>query len=263
RVDDGIASYKKALALKPDYAEAHYNAGNAFSRKGLADEAIAHYRRALELQSDYPEADLNLGVALARQGRGDDAVAHFQRALEMKPDYAEAHYNLGIALFQRGRADDAVAHFRRALEIQPDYAEAHHNLGIALLSQGRVREAVVHYQRALEIHPQSASWLNDLAWVLATCPEASLRDSDRAIALARRANELAGGGNPMILRTLAAACANAGQFTEATDAAGHALRLAAGNAALADALHADLQLYRSGLPLRDDSLKSVPADSRQ
>ncbi|MGH8048363.1 MAG: tetratricopeptide repeat protein, partial [Chthoniobacterales bacterium] len=249
--DEAIASYDSAIALKPDYAEAHYNAGIALSQKGDTSAAIGHFRKALELQPVYPGAELNLGTALARAGRLDEAMASFREALAQKPDYPDAHYNLGIALYQTGHADDAIAHFEKALAQNPDYAEAHRNLAVALVGKGRLGEAIAHYERALEIHPQNAAVADDLAWLLATGPLAEFRNGSRAIELAVRANQGAGGANPMMLRTLAAAYAETGRFAEAVDAAQRALAAAPPGSPLVAALDDELTLYRSGHPMRD------------
>ena len=73
---------------------AHNNLGNALKDQGKLDEAVACYRRALELKPDFAEAHNNLGNALKDQGKLDEAIACYRRALELKPDYAEAHSNL-------------------------------------------------------------------------------------------------------------------------------------------------------------------------
>ena len=116
---------------------AHINLGIALAARGQFDEAIAHYRKALEIKPDYAEAHDNLGLALAGRGQVDEAIAHYRKALEIEPDYADAHYNLGIALADRGQIDEAIAHYRKALEIKPDYAEAHNNLGTPWPAAGR------------------------------------------------------------------------------------------------------------------------------
>jgi Flp pilus assembly protein TadD len=94
---------------------------------------------------------------------------------------------------------------------------------------------------------------NNLAWLLATCPEASSRDGQRAMALARQAMQLSGVTNPQLLDTLAAAYAEAGQFGEAVEMARRALSLPAtqNNKALADALQTRLKLYETNLPYRE------------
>jgi Flp pilus assembly protein TadD len=85
------------------------------AERGEIDNAIEHYERALAIKPDYAQAQNNLGLVLMERGRMDDATAHFQKALEIKPDMAEAHCNLGIALAGRGRIDEAIEHYRQAL----------------------------------------------------------------------------------------------------------------------------------------------------
>jgi len=249
-VDEAIMHYQRALQIKPDYAEAHYNLGNALFKKGSVDEAITHYQKALQIKPDYTEALNNLGIALLQKGNVDEAITCFQKSLQTKSDNAEAHNNLGNALCQKGNVAEAIAHYQKALQIKPDDAEAHNNLGKALLQKGSAAEAIVHYQKALQIKPDSAETQNNLAWVLATAPQASLRNGPQAVALAQQANQLAGGENPIILRTLAAAYAEAGRFPEAVETAKRALQLAAppSNPALADAIRSQLKLYQAGLP---------------
>jgi tetratricopeptide (TPR) repeat protein len=214
------------------------------------DEAIAHYQRALAIKADYAETHNSLGNALLQEGKVDEAISHFQKALQIKPGLAEAHYNLGVALDQMGRVDKAIADYQKALEINPDNAKAHTNLGQDYLQQGNVKEAIPHFQRALQIEPAEPGIQNNLAWVLATCPEALLCNGARAVELARQANALTGGENPVILRTLAAAFAEAGRFSEAVETARHALPLAGAqsNTALAGQLQAEMKLYQAGKP---------------
>ena len=224
-------------------------------QRGQLDEAIAHYRKALEIKPDYAEAHNNLGNALASRGQVDEAIAHYQKALEIKPDYAEAHNNLGMALASRGQVDEAIAQYRKALEIKPDLAEAHNNLGMALHQQGKVSDAVAHWREAARLQPSQVIPLNQLAWVLATCPEASIRNGAEAVELARRAVELTGGREPAVLGTLAAAYAEAGRFSEAVEAAERAVSLASarGDQAMTNILRRPDQALPSRFPVSRDS----------
>jgi tetratricopeptide (TPR) repeat protein len=151
QIDDAIAHYEKALEIKPYYAEAHINLGAAFAGRGQIDEAIAHYEKTLQINPDFAEVHINLGAAFAGRGQIDDAIAHYEKALEIKPYYAEAHNNLGVAFAGRGQIDDAIAHYEKALEIEPDNADAHYNLGVALASRGQIDDAIAHYEKALQI----------------------------------------------------------------------------------------------------------------
>ncbi len=208
------------------------------------------FERALAVTKNNPVARNNLGSALLQRGNVDEAISCYQKALQINPAYAEAHNNLGVALFKQGNVDEAISHFQMALQIKPDNAEACYNLGNALLQKGKVDEAISHYHKALQIKPDYAGAENNLAWVLATCPQALLRNGNKAVELARRANQLTGDGNPAVLHTLAAAYAEAGRFPEAVATAQRALQVAGtqSNTALADAIRSQLKLYQAGIP---------------
>jgi tetratricopeptide (TPR) repeat protein len=149
--------------------------------------------------------------------------------------------------------EEAIAHFQKTLEIKSDYTDARCNLGNAFLQQGHVDEAIAQYQKTLEIKPDYIGALNNLAWVLATSQRAALRNGTKAVELAERANRVAGGKNPVILATLAAAYAEAGRFPEAIETVQRALHLAEtqSNTAVAGALQSQLKLYQAGTPFHD------------
>ena len=254
-VNEAITRFQKVIEIKPDYAEAHYNLGNALIQKGRVDEAIVHYQQALQIKPDYAEACYNLGNALIQKGKVDEAITHYQRAIEIKPDYAEAHNNLGKTLLNRGRVDEAITQFQMVLQIKPDHANACYNLGFALIQKGRADEAITYFQKTLRIKPDFPEAQNDLAWILATSPQASLRNGNQAVALAQRANQRAGGKNPVFLHTLAAACAEAGRFGDAIQNVQKAVELAraAGQPDLVEQLNGELKLYGAGLPFHQQS----------
>jgi tetratricopeptide (TPR) repeat protein len=235
------------LACATDNYVARTVLGNVLLRKGSVDKAIFQYQQALQINPDYARAHNNLGIALLQKGSVDGAISQYQQALQIQSDYTQAHENLGNALLQKGRVDEAIAHYQQALQIYPDYAEAHRNLGNAFLRKGRVDEAIAHFQRALQLEPADSRTKNNLAQVLAA---ASLRKGGKAVELARQANTLTGGENPIFLHTLAAVLAEAGQYPEAVETAQHALRLAGAqsNPALAAQLQLELKCYQAGKP---------------
>jgi tetratricopeptide (TPR) repeat protein len=256
RTEEAIAHLRRSLELEPNSAEAHDSLGNALLRLGQTKEAATQFEQALKIRPDLILARLNLADLCVQQGRLEDAVPHFDKALAMAPGIAAAHNNLGSALLRLGRLEEAINHLEQALRIQPDLAEAHNNLANALFQKGRPAEAVAQYQSAVAARPGSAPLLNNLAWALATCPEASVRNGDKAVELALQADQLSGGKDPLILGTLAAAYAEAGRFPEAVATAKRALDSATtqANAAQVEMLRKRLALYQAGSPFRDQDL---------
>jgi tetratricopeptide (TPR) repeat protein len=122
------------LRLQPDYAEAHYNLGHAWSQiSGRLNDAIAEYEEALRLKPEYAEAHNNLGNALSQvPGRLNDAIAQYQAALRLKPDFAPGWHNLGASWFHLGNLSAAAAAFREEVRLSPNDPAARQALAAAL-----------------------------------------------------------------------------------------------------------------------------------
>jgi tetratricopeptide (TPR) repeat protein len=257
--------WSHALAVTSNNDVAHNNLGYLCGDRGELDKAISHFETAARIRSGKRDAHYNLGSAfvqmnladdLARKGRSDEAMVHYEEAIRLQPDYADAYYNRGNVLFEQGRTDEAIADWEKTLQIQPNDPDAHTGLGNALLRKGSLREAITHYEQALTLAPEDPHSRNNIAWVLATSSDASIRDAAKAIDLARVAVALSGGREPRFLRTLAAAYAESGQFSDALVVAQQAVSLATmqGKTDVAARLKQDILLYRGRLPLRQNSL---------
>ncbi|MGB7442146.1 MAG: tetratricopeptide repeat protein [Coleofasciculaceae cyanobacterium] len=159
--EEALASYEKALEIKPDLHEAWYNRGVALYKLGRYEEAIASYEKALEIKPDNYAAWNNKGNALGELGRYEEAIASYERALEIKPDNYAAWNNRGNALGELGHYEEEIASYERALEIKPDDDTAWYNKGIALSELGRDEEAIASYEKALQFKPDDdAAWYN-------------------------------------------------------------------------------------------------------
>jgi tetratricopeptide (TPR) repeat protein len=178
-----------------------------------------------------------------------NAETLWQTTLRQNPNSWLAHNNLGTGLRQKGSVDEAIMHYQEALKIMPANESVHFNLARAFLQKGEISRAIAHFQSALEIEPADMEAQNNLAWLLATSAQPSLRNGEKAVQLARQANELAGGKNPVVVGTLAAALAETGRFADAVQKAQEAVALAraAGRQDLAAKLDRELQSYKAGL----------------
>ena len=132
RYEEAIASYDKALEIKPDFQEAWNNRGSALGKLGRYEEAIASYNKALEIKPDYHEAWNFRGSALGNLGRYEEAIASFDKALEFKADYHQAWNNRGYALIYLGRYEEALASCERAIELDDQSSYGFFNKAIAL-----------------------------------------------------------------------------------------------------------------------------------
>jgi tetratricopeptide (TPR) repeat protein len=120
-----------------------------------------------------------------------------------------------LAFKRLGNYERAIADYTAALRLAPDNCGVYRNRSLAWKGLKAFDRALADLREALRCDPVNANAHNDLAWLLATCPDANIRDGAKAVEFARKACELSGWGKPGTINTLAAACAEAGQFDEA------------------------------------------------
>jgi len=195
-----------------------------------------------------------------------DSEALWTRTLAVTSHNDLGHARLADLLLRRDRIDEAISHSEEALRIRPRNwnvaVDAHNTLALGLFRRGRVDEAVAHWKESLEIRPDDMNAQAYLAWVLATSPDASLRDGAKAIELAKKVLEQTGHADVVVLRTLAAGYAESGRFSEAIETAqqGLLLAIAQDNSALIWDLQLNITNYQRNLPLRDPgALNKAPA----
>ena len=166
--EQAIGEFGRALALAPDYPEAHINLAAVLRDCGRSAEAEPHCRRALALRPG-AAAHFALGTVLQDLGRLAEARQSYGEALALKPDYAAAHLNLGAVLAAQGDLDAAVDRYGRALALRPDDSETHFNLGAALHDRGDFDEARAEYRRAQSLDPGNADAHWNEAILLLVC----------------------------------------------------------------------------------------------
>jgi predicted TPR repeat methyltransferase len=141
--DEAANCYREAIAIHPDYTQAHAALGDALRQQGKIAEALLCYRRALGLAPDFPEAHFGLGAALMEKADFKNAAVCFENAVALKPDYVRAHNSLGFAFIEQGKPEDALACFRRAIGFDPEDGMAQHL--IASLTRNNTERAPGQY----------------------------------------------------------------------------------------------------------------------
>ena len=247
--NSAIADLNEAIRLDPTFAPAYFRRGNAWLAKKDHDRAIADYSEALRLAPKQADAYACRGIAWNEKKEYDRAVADFDAALALNPHSPSTYNNRGNARLARKEYAKAIADYDAALRINPQYVAAYYNRAQAWNDQKEYAKAAADYAEAVRLDPKDAAAGNGLAWLLATAPDAQVRDGRRAVEAAKRALDLAP-KNAGLMDTLAAAHAEAGNFEEAVRWQERALE----SPALREDAEARrrLELYRKGQPFRQE-----------
>jgi tetratricopeptide (TPR) repeat protein len=132
-------------------AEYYVKQGNAFYFEKQYEESIASYDKAIELKPDDYVAYSNRGIALVYLGRYEEAIKSYDNAIKLKIDYSDAWNNRGAALGELKRYEEAISSFYKALEFKPDLSQAWNNMAICYARQGKVEETVNALKRAIKL----------------------------------------------------------------------------------------------------------------
>jgi len=243
--EEAIAHCTVALEVAPDQAPTHRIWGQALQALGRPEEANRHFHQAFQLEPDRAKALISQGRTLAAQGRPDLAIEQYQLALEIEPDSAAAHYAIGVAFAAQNKTEAAITSFLKVLDSEPRHTAALGNIVMALTHLGRMDDALQRLRDAITNDPEWPAPRRDLAWILATHPDPTLRDAGQAVSHAEQAALLTGRQDARILDTLSAAYAAADQFGAAVRTATEALAVVddAGDAQLAGRIRSRLALY--------------------
>ncbi len=159
-------AFTRAVALKPELAQAHFNLGLVIQQLGELRLAIQAFERAADLKPEDAQVQRGLANALVRAGDFLRAVGHFQCALALAPNTASLWVDYAVCLRNAGRFTTALGAASRAVELDAKNALAHHERSAALTELGRFDEAVESSRSALALEPRSAAAHTGLAAAL-------------------------------------------------------------------------------------------------
>ena len=162
KLDKALNSYKKAIKINPEYAQAYNNLGTALHQIGKAEESIDNYQIAIKLDNNFSEAFNNLGNAVRDLNKPEKAIDYFKKAIKINSNFAEAYNNLGCAYEELGNKKDALNNFKIATKIKPNYAEAYNNLGMVFCDLAKFNESLLSYNKAININPTYEKAYNNI-----------------------------------------------------------------------------------------------------
>ena len=243
------ALMRDTLARNPAAWPAGNDLGVILAQKKDYAGARDQFAASLRYNPDNAAAHLNLAQTLTLLGQLAEAEPHFQAAIRLKPGNAEAHRQFARLLLRQGRNREALRHLQRAVCFQAGN-DARIELAGLFYQAGDCPRAVIQYRKALARETEAAEALNNLAWILATCGDAAVRDGPEAVRCAEHACQLTHFQQAGMVGTLAAAYAEAGRFPDAMATAETAIRLAddAGETQFAQVNRQLRLLYQSRRP---------------
>ncbi len=232
---------RRACEARPESATAASNLGKLLGMTGRLEESKAVLEQAIALDPKQTGARTDLGVVLSRLGDVEGAMEQYRQVVTLEPTHAIAHYNLASNLVALNQIEEAIMHYQAAVESGGAPPGVLIELGRVLISDRRYLEASITLEKAVARNPDSPDAINALAWLLATCPQAEVRDGAMAVELAQRLCNIVGRDNPAALDTLAVAYAEAGRFQDAAGLVDRAIELA--RAAGMDPLAAEIDRH--------------------
>ncbi|HTV62946.1 MAG TPA: tetratricopeptide repeat protein [Verrucomicrobiae bacterium] len=243
---------RDTLKKNPASWAAHNDLGTILAGKNDYPGAVREFTLSLKYNPYNLDAYMNLGHALSLEGRFAGADAEFLAALKMDPDDGPIRKAYAESLRLQGRLPEAIHQMQLGAILQPD-VQTEMELASWFYGNGDPRDAVVQLRRALALNPDDADALNNLAWILATSPDGSLRNGAEAVSDAEKACRLTLFKRPEMLSALAAAYAEAGNFPLAIATAESAIQTAnaSGDARAATVDEQFLPLFRAGKPWRE------------
>lgn len=189
------------------------------------------------------------GLVQAGQGDFAAAIADFSAVLAREPDNVPALANRAVCKLESGDLEGAAEDYAAAIERAPRDVALRLNHGACMTQLGQWAAAHADYRAALRAAPRSVAVQIALAWLLATCPDDELRNGEAAVTLAERAAQTDNYADPLILNTLAAALAEAGEFAEAVRVQNLALeRLSPQTESYRESFREQLRQFARGQP---------------
>jgi len=251
----------ESLQIAPNMPEGHFAMGKTLKEKGDLKGAFEHIRRAVQISSQRANYRNEFAALLVEMNRNAEAEAQFQIVLKSNPYSAEALHSLAVLQAARGDLDDAIHNFERVLLIYPEAGGTHGLLAEAMRLNGDRAGAIAHYRAAILSGHAQPEWKLNYAWLVATNPQSSPDDRQRAIDVAQNATADEEKHSALAWDALAAALARSSRFDDAAAAAQTALTIAKENhqSALAAAIQRRRILYQNGQPYTAQLVKSPQA----
>jgi len=203
------------IEKNPRDAGAYSARGMVWFRRGEPDIALGDFSDAIELNPKSFDAFSNRGLCWAAKGEFAKALSDYNEAIRLNPKNANGYNNRGNLWTSKGNYDKAINDFSEAIRLNPKSAVSFANRGGAWIENQEYEKAIADCTEAIRLDPKYVTPYLNRAIVYATCPDAKYRSGKQAVQNAETACELSGWRIANQIGTLAAACAEDGDFEAA------------------------------------------------
>lgn len=249
-----VVDVGESLRLDPEFVDAHYTRGVIRQQAQHAAGAAADFAEALRLSPDHTFARLGRAVCRFLLNDWEGVLADCDAVAMQMPGLVRTYELRGATRKQLGDLDGALADFKEAIRLAPSSPAPFNARAAVHYARREYAAAVRDHMEALKRDPRSAATFNQLGWVWATCPDPDVRNGGRAKECAARACELTEWSEAGFLDTLAAACAECGEFEDAVKWQDKAIDLAPEDKA--DGYRTLRELYSQRKPYRIEGRNS-------
>jgi serine/threonine-protein kinase len=251
-VDAADEDLDRAVTLAPEDTRAWLARGQIALENGRLEAALADYSEVIRLRPDLVDGYFQRAQVHMILGDGEEAVGDLDEALRWSPESVDVALMRGQCLMHLGRLDDAMRDLDRVIGTTPQHALAYYFRALVWGKRGEFARKRDDLEQTVNLAPEWSDPCNSLAWLLATCPDGSVRNGPRAVEMGRRALEHSPDpGKAACLDTLAAALAENGEFGEAIDRQREAIGLM-DDPDRRIRYEQRLILYEEGEPYRED-----------
>jgi tetratricopeptide (TPR) repeat protein len=215
KFENALEDLNEAIRLDPNRARYFSNRGLVYDRLDEFERAIADYNEALRRDTTDAQTYCNRGRAYRATKDDDRAIKDYNQAVQLDPQLADAYFHRGNVYKARKEYPQAVRDYGEAIRLEPGWSDPYFNRGNVHRANKEYAQAVSDYKEVIRLDPEDADAFSNLAWLLATSPDPKVRDGKKAIEYATKACDLTSWKAAYFLSTLAAACAENGEFEQA------------------------------------------------
>jgi Tfp pilus assembly protein PilF len=228
------------------------NRGIVYARKGDREKAIRELTEAVRINPADPLTYVDRGVFYKELKDYGKAIADYSEAIRLDPRWSTTYFNRANVFKIRGDYDKAVSDYSAAIRLDPKDPDAYFNRANTYRLTKQYARAADDWSEVVRLDGQDAEARDRLGWLLATCPDETVRNGERAVEHAGIACELADGKSPRYLATLAAAFAEAGRFDLAVKWQTRALESPQYDRGEGSSARQRLQLFENRKPYREE-----------